>query len=285
VAKRKGVNSRKKNVQRKKKVASKLRRVVPVIGICCGVALLIGLALYGGKLGYGKLVAAIDGSSFLTIKKITVTGNEHVAAASIVEQCNFGTIRKLYHLKPDSIVALLNTDPWISRARCVKRWWGEVVIDVRERKPVALIHSGAVRLVDEEGVILPVEPGKTYELPMLSSMPVVKGGDGRVHCDSTVFERARRLITTIGNEDSELLKSISQMDMQPVDGARCRFAASNADVIIGADVGARQLRNLRHLLGVLDNEGSGPKVIDMRYQNLAFVKNNEKGNGGGSGVN
>ncbi len=275
MAKRKGVNSRKKNVQRKKKVASKLRRMVPVIGICCVVAVLIGLALCGGKLGYGKLVAAIDGSSFLTIKKITVTGNEHIAAASIVEQCNFGTIRKLYHLKPDSIVAVLNTDPWISRARCVKRWWGEVVIDVRERKPIALLHSGTVHLIDDEGVILPVEPGKTYELPMLSSMPVGKGRDGRQHCDSVVFERARRLITAIRNEDGALLKRISQMDMQPADGARCRFAAGNAEVTIGADVGARQLRNLRHLLGVLDSEGSGPKVIDMRYQNLAFVQNNE----------
>ncbi|MBN1761386.1 MAG: FtsQ-type POTRA domain-containing protein [Chitinispirillaceae bacterium] len=285
MAKRKGINSRKKTLQRKKKVVSKVRRVLPLIGI--GVAILAALAgaWFCGKIGYGKLVASIDGSSLFSIKKITVTGNERITAASIIEQSNIAGIRKLYQLKPDSIVAVLSADPWIGRVRCLKRWWGEVVIEVKERKPVALVHSGVMRLADEQGVLLPVEPGKSYDLPLLTSVPVVKDRGGRLRCDSALFEQACRFITTVRREDDELMNGISQIDMGVADAACCRFAAYDAVVTIGCATGTRQLQNLRRLLEVLGNRSGEPAVIDMRYQNLAFVENRDSRNGGSTGVN
>ena len=277
MAKRKGVNSRKKTLQRKKKVVSKVRRILPLTGIGIAVVILLGAAWFSGRIGYGKLVAAIDGSSLFSIRKIRVTGNERLTAASIIRESNVGSIRKLYHLNPDSIVAVLSADPWIGRVRCLKRWWGEVVIDVKERKPFALVHSGIVRLADEQGILLPVEPGKTYELPLLTSVPVVREQGGRLRCDSAVFEQVRRFVTTVRREDTALMNGISQIDMGIADAAGCRFAAYNAVVTIGCLTDRKQLRNLRRLLEVLENSEGKTAVIDMRYQNLAFV---ESGSGG-----
>ena len=279
MAKRRGVNSRNKYRQRKKKAVSRFRRMLPVIGIVIAAGAAVLAAWYGGKMGYGKLKAALDGSSLFTINKITVRGNERVAAASIIEQCRLGDIRKMYRLEADSVVAMLSADPWIDRARCLKRWWGEVVIEVRERTPFALVHTGTVRLTDEQGVLLPVTPGVTYDLPLLTSVPVAEDDNGRLRCDSAVFSRARRLITTVKREDCGLMKEITQIDMRSVDAARCRFASYGAEVIIDCVPEVRQLRNLRQLLVVLEREGDTDTGIDMRYRNIAFVRNDGENDG------
>jgi hypothetical protein len=276
MARRKGVNSRKKYVQRKKKVASKVRRILPLAG-WCGIALVVaGAAVYGVKIGYGRLSAAIDRSSLMVIKKISVTGNDRVAAASIIEQCGIGNVGKMYRLKSDSIIAALSGNPWIRRVRCVKKWWGEVIIEVRERKPVALVHNGTVHLVDEQGVVLPVEPGKTYDLPLLCAIPVAVRSNGWRQCDSARFERALQFVATVKQEDEGLLREITQMDMSDADAIRCCIGTGKAVVTIGCDAGRRQLKNLRCLLEVLENSDETPVVVDMRYQNLAFVKSTAK---------
>ena len=273
MAKRKGVNSRKRYVARRKKVTSGMRRFVPVAVLCCaGLAAAAGV-VYGGKLGYGKIVSAIDRSALFAIRKITVTGNERLETASIIEKCAIGRAGKLYRLHPDSVVAVLRAEPWIERVRCVKRWWGEVVIEVQERRPVALISAGAVCLADEQGVLLPVEPGKTYDLPLLVSVPVVTRRNGTSCCDSTVFGRVYRFLTMVRREDGDLYRRLSQIKITGSEYFRCCFAGENALVVMGYSAGQRQLRNLRSLLDVLDDDGDMPAVIDMRYQNLAFVKN------------
>ncbi|MBN1576729.1 MAG: FtsQ-type POTRA domain-containing protein [Chitinispirillaceae bacterium] len=269
--KRRGVNSRKKYVQRKRKFVSRLRRLIPAAGAGAVVLAMVAGAIYGGAVGYEKIIGALDRSRFFTVGKISVRGNRRIAATDLLKRCGITPSLKIYRVKEASVAASLLTDPWIEKARCVRRWWGTVVLEIRERIPIALVNIGEVRLIDRFGVLLPVEPGKNYDLPLISALRTSVDGQGNHRPDSASIARAGRFIAHACAVDGAFFHTITQLDIRDTGCIRCMAADQPVVIDIGYDTDTKQLKNVRYLLEMLADSPPAATRIDLRYQNLAYV--------------
>ena len=269
--KRRGVNSRKKRVQRKRKFTARIKKFVPILGGCAAFLLLVAGGIYGGTIGIGKLIDTIDQSRLFTIGKIKVRGNERIAAETVLKRCGIAPDSKIYHVKTATVSAALLADPWIEKVSCITRWWGTVAIEIKERTPIALVNYGEVRLVDRSGVLLPVEPGTTYDLPMISAVRTVVDGNGNRRPDSASIARAALFIDRAAAAQRGFFRRIAQLDIRDNGRIRCLAAGRPMVIDIGYEADAKQMRNLWYLLEALEGGPPAATRIDLRYQNLAFV--------------
>lgn len=113
------------------------------------------------------VMAGLYWNSALTVKKVRFSGNYFVSA----EELEMIEIPK--GVNPDSmdfgkIMNQLEKIPYVKHADISVQPSGNLMIDITERHPVALLADGEKKIyVDPHGVRLPLVLGKTVDVPIL----------------------------------------------------------------------------------------------------------------------
>ena len=116
-----------------------------------------------------RALAKLD---FFRVRKVEVLGLRYTPPGEILARLGVDTTRSVWDpLEP--LGARVATHPQIERAVVSRRLPGTLVVDVVERRPVALVQIGAtLRAVDERGVMLPLDPSRTpVDAPIVSAAP------------------------------------------------------------------------------------------------------------------
>ena len=120
-----------------------------------GVALLLLLAspLWAPR--------ALRQLAFFRVRKIEVNGLRYTPAGEVLARLKVDTTRSVWDpLAP--LAARVMTHPQVESAFVSRKLPGTLVVDVTERRPVALVPiGGELRAVDERGVTLPLDPSRT----------------------------------------------------------------------------------------------------------------------------
>lgn len=120
-----------------------------------GVLLLVLLAgpLWGPR--------ALRHLAFFRVRKIEVNGLRYTPASEVLARLKVDTTRSVWDpLAP--LAARVMEHPQVESATVSRKLPGTLVVDVTERRPVALVPIGAeLRAVDERGVTLPLDPSRT----------------------------------------------------------------------------------------------------------------------------
>lgn len=272
MARRKGVNERNRYQQRKKKVVNTIRSTAPkAITLMLAAVLTVSAAAFCW-LQREKAAEYLKSSRLFKVRSIMVKGNELVQTSVILDRCDFKTSSSLSLIDPAAVAEKLSAHPWIEHARCVKKWWGSVVIEVSERKPVALINAGEIHLVDKNGIILPLDTGSVCDLPLVNGVKLRKEQNGKKYISTEAIRRINVIIKAVHSADKELFRIMPQFDVSDEKVARFLSMTPRTVVEIGYDVQFTQLKNLRYLLETLSARGESPACINIQYHNLAFVK-------------
>lgn len=269
---RKGVNERNRYQQRKKKVVHTIRSTAPKVITMMFVVTLVVSAAVCCWLQREKAADYLKSSRLFKVRSIMVKGNELVQTSVILDRCDLKTASSLHLIDPAAVAEKLSAHPWIEHARCVKKWWGSVVIEVSERKPVAMINTGEIHLVDKNGIVLPLDTGSACELPLVSGVKLRMQQNGRKYISSEAIGRINVIIEAVNSADKELFRIMPQFDVSDEKVARFLSMTPRTVVEIGYDVQLTQLKNLRYLLETLSVRGESPACINIQYHNLAFVK-------------
>lgn len=270
--KRTGVNTQKKQLQRKTKTRLRVKRLLPRLVVLALILAMVSGLVYGGIFSYEKIQAKVATSHLFNVRSIIVKGTHRLDKKKILERAGFKSEVKLYAVKPAVVMASLSAEPWVERARCVRRWWGSVVIEIVERKPIALINSGSIQLVDRYGIVLPCEAGKVYDLPLVSGVKSGVAADGLTVIDSLATVRLVRVLTLLAEANENLPGLVAQLDLSDKVVIHMTMAESPAVIAIDNETTKEQLINLACLIDVLKNDTLRLSRIDMRYQNLAFLQ-------------
>jgi cell division protein FtsQ len=99
--------------------------------------------------------------AFFRVRKIEVNGLRYTPAADVLARLHVDTTRSVWDpLEP--LAQRVMAHPQVESAIVSRKLPGTLVIDVTERRPVALVPIGAeLRAVDERGVTLPLDPSRT----------------------------------------------------------------------------------------------------------------------------
>jgi len=101
---------------------------------------------------------------------------------------------------------------WIREARVSRIWPNQVHVQVEERVPAAFVHLAGRRgqatravLIDEDGVLLPLQERRKYDVPLLTGISEAQGQEARA--------QRVRLMKRLLADLAELGKPLSEIDL------------------------------------------------------------------------
>lgn len=135
--------------------------------IALAVALL--LALLASPVWAPRVLAKL---AFFRVRKVEILGLRYTPAGEVLARLGVDTTQSVWDpLEP--LGARVAAHPQIATAVVSRKLPGTLVVDVTERRPVALVQIGPdLRAVDERGVRLPLDPSRTpVDAPVVLSAP------------------------------------------------------------------------------------------------------------------
>jgi len=108
-------------------------------------------------------------SPFVHARTIRVHGASHLTRSDVLGEAQIAVGVNVFMLDAGAAERRLEADPWVAEATISKHLPSTLVVDIRERSPVAVIESaGLLRLVADDGTMLDAAgPGVT--LPLIAS--------------------------------------------------------------------------------------------------------------------
>ncbi len=162
--------------------------------------------------------------------------------------------------------------PLIREAEVARRFPDGLVVEVEERRPIALAPAPALEPVDVEGQRLPIDPA-VHRL----DLPVIEA-DVAVAPRARFFPReVRRLAAELGRltaADTAFLQRVSDLSWEEGGALRVGWTEPPVDFLLPAGTPVGRLRDglqaLAHALG--RDPGSPPAEIDLRFADQVVVR-------------
>jgi cell division protein FtsQ len=110
-------------------------------------------------------------SDAFALKRLTVVGNNKVTDGQLAKLAGLSTGVNLFSVDLTALERAMATHPWVKSVRIERHLPHDLVIDVTEQVPVALLALSDVYLVNAEGEPFKrVQAGETLDLPLLTGL-------------------------------------------------------------------------------------------------------------------
>jgi cell division protein FtsQ len=133
------------------------------------LGVVVVIALLASPLWGPRALGKLD---FFRVRKVEVLGLRYTPPGEVLDRLHVDTTHSVWEpLEP--LAARVRAHPQVANAVVTRKLPGTLVVDVTERRPVALVPAGAtLRAVDERGVLLPLDPSRTpVDAPIVSAPP------------------------------------------------------------------------------------------------------------------
>ncbi len=209
----------------------------------------------------------IEGALYFSEKDVRARAS--VPAKALLDTVSLGAIR-----------ARLVSHPYIRDARVGRTYPDELTIAIDERIPVASFTvNGAIRYIDEEGVVLPyLRSGMPYDLPLITGVPELNRTRIGEVVEGEEYFAALGILVAAMETDSSVYRLISEVDMK--DGGDIALYSSEDAVLIkfGRGDERRKFMLLRTFWEKFAREGGTEHLeyLDLRFSDQVVAKWNNK---------
>jgi cell division protein FtsQ len=108
---------------------------------------------------------------YFVLTSVEVEGNLRTSDADILALAGIQAGESMWDVSPSAVRARLSAHPWIQRATVRRDGPGRIVIEVRERKPIAIVRFDQLHYVDRRGHVLGELGGDdSRNLPMITGL-------------------------------------------------------------------------------------------------------------------
>ncbi len=221
-----------------------------------GRALLV-IVVGVGAVALGRLVERhVRTSPAFAVREITLEGHVRLTREDILGMAGLALEQNAFEVAPEEAQRRIAEHPWIAEAHVRRRLPGSYAIEVRERRPVALLVLGEVYLVAEDGAVFKrVEEGDPIDLPVITGV------------DRERFTRDRAFRTSVLLEAVALLhdyrgaglwsrEPIGELHVERDDGLSLYVGDDLTYVRLGHGPFREKLRRLRTVMDELGERGA-----------------------------
>jgi len=194
-----------------KRLTKKRRKSIRAGISYIAVIIIVSLAAYG----YNYINSYLQ-ENLATFKlvDIDIKGNHILSRTQVLELCGLPAGEtELLRLKPSDVVQNLRRSPFIKAASAVRSLPATLRIVVEERKPVAFIYGRGLKLIDDQGFLMPVpKNNQSWNLPFITGVNERLGTLG----EQSVSQKAKlgaEILTYTRYLQSPLNEVISEINM------------------------------------------------------------------------
>ena len=200
-------------------------------------------------------------SSRFAITDIDVVGNERRTTADIVAESGLVVGANVFAADLDATRAKVLADPWISEITLARRLPGTILMQVTERKPVALVSVGDMFLAGADGEPFKrLEPTDPVDLPLVSGLRPERLTEDH---EGTVRMIRRAVDLAAEYERGALSKRFPLEEVHfEADGAFALVIGRSAlELVLGGPPFRRKLEQATRVVAELDTRGAKAEAI------------------------
>ncbi|HET6361652.1 MAG TPA: FtsQ-type POTRA domain-containing protein [Gemmatimonadota bacterium] len=229
-----------------------------------------------GFIGY-HAVRMADARGWLSpfrVREVRVVGAEVTSPAVLVAEAGLIGEELNYWSVLDPYVHRVRRDPLIASARFQRRFPNRLTLEVKERRPIALLALERLTPIDATGIVLPVNPFHAgWDAPVLeiaersSAAQVIQGGRVR----DEVVAGAVAWLEEVGRRYPELAREISSMRIDGEGMLTLHLVHAAGEVLLARDTPVDKMGWVDEVIRDLQKKGVAFKRLDLRFPDQIVV--------------
>ncbi len=220
--------------------------------------LLLSFFLFAGHRTYVHLL----GDPFFRVREVEIQGNGKVSKETLLSLITIDGMPNLFTLRLREVARRLESHPWMDHVKVRKVFPDKVLIQVEERKPIAILQMEDLYYIDTKGVIFsPVGERDEYNYPFLTGLTrevLEKNPEEANH----LITKALELLRVADERRVSPLEEISEVHMERTFGVQCFTQTEGLEVRMGWDHFGEKLRRLSLIWSDLQKRGWSVASID-----------------------
>ncbi|MCA9608038.1 MAG: FtsQ-type POTRA domain-containing protein [Myxococcales bacterium] len=223
---------------------------------------LVVVAIGVGAVALGRLVERhVRTSPAFEVTAIELEGHVRLTREEVLTQAHLELGQNVFDVAPEEAEAALLEHPWIAEASVTRRLPGSYAIEVRERRPVALLALGDVFLVSENGeVFKAVGEDDPIDLPVITGIDRSRFTHDRVYRTSILLE-AVALLSDYRGAGLARREPIGELHVERDDGLSLYVGGDATYVRLGHGPFREKLVRLRTVLDELGGRGARAEYV------------------------
>ncbi|MBN1290928.1 MAG: FtsQ-type POTRA domain-containing protein [Candidatus Latescibacteria bacterium] len=217
------------------------------------------------------VVRSIASHPVFNVRDVVVEGAQYLNEEEIIETASVELNANIYDIDIERISQSLQKTYTAEDFTIFRRLPHTIVIDITERKPVALLNMDSMVGVDENGVPLP-----HIGADLVESLPIITGIKSVSSlADSTVRARlltGLNMLNSISEDAPSVYKRISEVDVTTTASMGISLVDNGIDVIIGDKDWKRKIPTLAKIINEVTRRDDSIKAVDIRFGEKIYVK-------------
>jgi cell division septal protein FtsQ len=255
-------------VRREEKGAEKFLRVVKKTIRVAFQLLLLSFFLFIGHWVYVHLL----GDPYFRVREVEVEGGRKITKETLLSLTVMEGMPNLFSVKLKEVVKQLESHPWIEQVRVKKVFPNKILIQIEERKPMAIIQLEELYYIDIRGEIFsPVGEKDEYNYPYLTGLTRQVLEKDPVEA-KRLISKALELLRIAHQEKVPPLEEISEIHMEKTFGIHCFTKAEGVEVKMGWEDFREKLKRLSLIWSDLRKRGYSAVSIDCSDLKRMVVK-------------
>jgi cell division septal protein FtsQ len=235
--------------------------------------LLLSFFLFVGHWIYAHLLE----DPFFRVKEVELEGCKKIAKETLLPLTMTEGMPNLFTVRLREVARRLESHPWIEHVRLRKVFPNKILIQIEERKPIAILQLEELYYIDTKGVIFsPVGGRDEYNYPFLTGLTRQVLEKDPVEAKRLIM-KALELLKITDEEKVSPLEEISEIHMEKIFGIQCFTQAEGVEVKLGWENFGEKLRRLSMIWSDLQKRGFSVASIDCSDLKRMVVKKIPKG--------
>jgi len=254
--------------RREEKGGEKFLGIIKKIMRVASQLLLLSFFLFTGHWIYAHLLE----DSYFQVREVEVEGGRKIPRETLLSLTAVEGMPNLFSVELKEVVKRLESHPWIQRVQVRKVFPDKILIQVEEKKPMAIIQLGELYYIDAKGEIFsPVGERDGYNYPYLTGLTrqVLEKDPAEA---KRLINKALELLRIVDQEKTPALEEISEVHMEKAFGIYCFTKAEGVEVRMGWEDFGEKLKRLSLIWSDLHKRGFSVVSIDCSDLKRVVVK-------------
>jgi cell division protein FtsQ len=193
-------------------------------------------------------------SPSFALRDIAVIGNHMLSRDAVIEAAGLKLGQNVFQIGPEQVKQRLLQVPWIETASVRRTLPASYVIELRERRALALLAVPELHLVGDDGVVFkPLSAGDPYDLPVITGIDAAQIGADRRGAASALVS-AVALLHDYQDAGLWRREPLAEIHIEADGGLSLYVGTDTTRVQLGKPPFRQKLERLREVMALLTSQ-------------------------------